>query len=145
MTDTSKEAVERLTSPDAEIMPDGERLTMCIRTLRALLAERDALVAAAYEAAAKSVVVDGGMVYNQYLIRALTPADAQDALAARDRRMKAEGMREATALCAQAEQTTHPGDHAEAVIFHLGFTEGRKACDHAILAAAEKLESEDAD
>ena len=39
MTDTTREAVERLTGPDAEAMPDGERLTALVQMCRALSAE----------------------------------------------------------------------------------------------------------
>lgn len=68
-----------------------------------------AMVAAAYEAAAKYasgyaqgfadpwVVKHFGLVSGD--IRALTPADAQAALDRRDRKMRAEGMREAADVC----------------------------------------------
>jgi hypothetical protein len=78
--------------------------------------ELDAAVAAAYEAAAEnitsrawpdewkwtaSVIADA--------IRDLTPADAFAALAERDRRMKAEGMREAVGIAKNfAKQETGP-------------------------------------
>lgn len=39
MTDTTPEAVERLTGPAAEAMPDGERLTALVQMCRALSAE----------------------------------------------------------------------------------------------------------
>lgn len=44
MTDTTPEAVERLTGPDAEAMPDGERLTALVQMCRALSAEVERLM-----------------------------------------------------------------------------------------------------
>ena len=53
----------------------------------------------------------------------------------------AAGMREAAKLCAAAEQETKPGNATEAVIFHLGFTEGRKVCERAILDAIPQTQT----
>jgi len=48
MTDTTREAVERLTGPDAEAMPDGERLTALVQMCRALSAEVERLTSHHY-------------------------------------------------------------------------------------------------
>ena len=64
-----------------------------------------------------------------------TPADISAALDRVKAEAHAAGMREAAKLCAAAVQETKPGNATEAVIFHLGFTEGRKVCERAILAA----------
>lgn len=66
-------------------------------------AERDAIAAAAFEAAANVVLhpaskqTGGAAIYRSRLL-ALTPADATAALEARDRRMKAAGMRDAAGI-----------------------------------------------
>lgn len=70
------------------------------------------------------------------------PELAADASAALDRRLRearAQGVREAARICATAEQETKL-DAIEATIFHLGFTEGRKVCERAILARAAEIE-----
>lgn len=68
------------------------------------------------------------------------PADAAAALDRRLREARVYGMREAARICATAEQETKPGAAIEATIFHLGFTEGRKVCERAILARAAEIE-----
>lgn len=48
MTDITPEAVERLTGPAAEAMPDGERLTALVQMCRALSAEVERLTSHHY-------------------------------------------------------------------------------------------------
>ena len=73
----------------------------------AALPEVQALIAAAYEVAAKRM--DAGFSYNAgNAIRALTPADATAALAARDAAMIARGMREAATLLREQGYGTAP-------------------------------------
>lgn len=115
--------------------------------------ERDALRAegfasgwaTAIEAAADYLEDDADRLLGEYqremrnaatAVRAL-PVD-EEAAAVLDRiRMDARvrGMRTAAHICARAEQETKPGG-PDAMIFHFGFTEGRKVCERAILARA---------
>lgn len=71
-----------------------------------------------------------------------SPFLASGTCVAREKQVKIQGMREAAKLCAAIKQSTIPGNAQEAVIFHLGFTEGRKNCERAALARAEEIEKE---
>lgn len=105
--------------------------------------------ATAIEAAADYLEDDTDRLLGEYqremrnaatAVRAL-PVD-EEAAAVLDRiRMDARvrGMRTAAHICARAEQETKPGG-PDAMIFHFGFTEGRKVCERAILARAAEIE-----
>lgn len=76
---------------------DGTEYVRRDPAVLAALPEVQALIAAAYEVAAERM--DAGFSYNAgNAIRALTPADATAALAARDAAMRARGMREAAEM-----------------------------------------------
>lgn len=45
------------------------------------------------------------------------------------------GVREAARLCAMVDQPTEPWNAHDAMIFHIGFTAGRKGCEMAIAAS----------
>ena len=162
--DTTAEAVAKFDEvlasqigDDIGVIFDREYLHRRSRALlRALAAERDrlqrdlataraetaAMIGAAYAAAAKAADdaerdirhTCGGFVSGPAYIETLTPADATAALKARDRATREAALREAVKKCAAAEQETRLGNAGEALIFHLGFTEGRKVCERAILA-----------
>lgn len=74
----------------------------------------------------------------------ILPDDIAPLLADRDAQIMAEaraqGMREAGHICAMAEQETKLGNAMEAMIFHLGFTEGRKVCERSILSRAAEID-----
>ena len=70
----------------------------------------------------------------QHRVQLYTEDQLAAAKAAAFRRGQERMIKRAAHICAMVEPETKPGNAGEAVILHIGFTEGRKLCERAIRA-----------